>query len=136
MSGGRAIGDWITCVPIGVKSGEVLPPDAAGLLVVMAGGTIVGFTGVGKVTVGEGATSGFRAVRVAGVGRGVGASGTEALGDGAASTRAVGGGCGASAGGLLSLPQWKMRVDIVRASPPCPGGPEPTIVITSPEVIA
>jgi hypothetical protein len=69
MSGVRAIGEGITCVPIGVKSGEVpLPTDAAGLLVVMAGGTMVGCAGVGEADVGEGATSGFRAVRVAGTG--------------------------------------------------------------------
>jgi hypothetical protein len=164
MAGVRTIGDWITGVPIGVMSGRLTlsvelggrsAGRTAGLLAVRADGTPDGCAGACGVTVGKGAGAGFRAVRVAGVGRGEGASWAEALGagafgmgccritgvafgaagraGGAAMVMAVGGAWGASAGGLLSLPQWKMRVDMARGSPPCPGGPEPTIVITSPD---
>lgn len=54
--------------------------------------------------------------------------GADDTGEGAGAL-AVGGGTGAPAGGLLSRPQWKMRVGSARPDSP---GAEPTIVITSP----
>ena len=52
---------------------------------------------------------------------------------GALGVAAVAGGVGAPAGALLSLPQWKICVDIaLGCGAPGAVGAEPTIVITSP----
>lgn len=147
-SGLRTDGCWTTCVPIGVRGRELLGASSfgwaglveeaglfvataaavgvSGLLTVVVGGVMVGCVAFGTAILGVDAASGFRAVRVPGVGCEVLASWDDVLDcgvpmglafGGAALALAVGG-CGAPAGGLLPLPQRKMRVDIARGSPP------------------
>src|SRR5262245_20121980 len=68
---------------------------------------------------------------VIGAGVGAGAAGTW--------TRAVGGGIGTPGGGVLSEPQWKMRVVMVRTRPPRldgAAGPSSRMVMVSPVSMA
>ncbi len=124
------------CVPIGVRD-TGLPwtmgrcgttTGGATWMVETIGGVTTRGTGGGAETGGGGVGFGFWAIKGAGVGRGVGTGGGVLWGTIALAL----GGVGEPAGGLLPLPQWKMRVDIARGLPDCAGGPEPTIVINSP----
>jgi len=135
-------GEGVGCCAVVEGGIKREPVDEAGWLLVTVLGVMVGCVGVAA-----GAVLGFCTTVGGGVSRLAAATGAGRLAcgvmilgfcpavgcaGGVVEAVAVGGATGAPAGGLLALPQRKIRVAISRASPPAPCGAVPTIVIISP----